>query len=163
MITALPNLHPSTSDVLSNLGDDPAIMASYPGFRHPVGGRMTTPATPVGVKRERENDNEDTKEAPPPRKRVTISRKSCIVCTEDIPRNRFPKLPHPQDDGNKHTSDVCFKCFSEHLRIEVEIKGHEGVGCPQCSKPLEESEIRKLASSWTYREYVIPNRLECSK
>jgi hypothetical protein len=136
-------------------------MASYIGYvpmKSMVSSQTPTSATPVGVKREREPDTDDAKEAPPARKRVTISRKPCIVCTEDVPKNRFPKLPHSQDDNNKHTSDVCFKCFSEHLRIEVETKGHEGVGCPQCSKPLEESEIRKLASSWTYQEYVTIDR-----
>lgn len=131
---------------------NPVTMASYPSSTLPSSSQPATAPIPIGVKREREYDHEDAKEAPPPRKRVTISRKACIVCTEDVPKNRFPKLPHAQDDTNKHTSDVCFKCFSEHLRIEVETKGHEGVGCPQCSKPLEESEIRKLASSWTYQE-----------
>ena len=129
-------------------------------------GRLATPpssytptaATLNGVKRERENDTDDTGQKPAPRKRVTISRKPCIVCTDDVPKNRFPKLPHKQDDDTKHTSDVCFKCFGEHLRIEVETKGHEGVGCPQCSQPLEESDIRKLASSFTYRECVIFDR-----
>lgn len=134
-------------------------MASYSNDTPPVNMMSSRPPSEYpfanpGVKREREHDNEDTKEATPPRKRVTISRKPCIVCTEDVPKNRFPKLPHSPDDDNKHTSDVCFKCLSEHLRIEVETKGHEGVGCPQCSKPLGESEIRKLASSWTYQEYV---------
>jgi hypothetical protein len=48
-----------------------------------------------------------------------------------VSKNRFPKLPHPQDDDEKHSSDVCFKYFSAHLRVEVETKGHERVGCPR--------------------------------
>lgn len=139
----------------------PSIMASYPYSTLHSSSQPSTAPTLIGVKRERENDDDDTSQKLVPRKRVTISRKPCIVCTEDIPNNRFPKLPHSQDDNdNKHSSDVCFKCFSEHLRVEVETKGHEGVGCPQCSKPLEESEIRKLASSYTYQEYFTRANLD---
>jgi hypothetical protein len=122
----------------------------------PPSGPMPSTSTQAGVKRERDIDNDDVNKAPI-RKKATISRKPCIVCTDDIPKNRFPLLPHKQDDNNKHSSDVCFKCFSEHLCVEVKNKGHEGVGCPQYSKALEESEIRKLASSWTYQEYVVPH------
>lgn len=129
-------------------------MASYSYLALPPSSQPSTTASLVGVKRERENDNDDPGQKPAPRKRVTISRKPCIVCTEDVPKNRFPKLPHSQDDNDSHNSNVCFKCFTEHLRVEVETKGHEGVCCPQCSKPLGESEIRKLASSYTYQEYV---------
>lgn len=142
---------------------DSENMASFGPLATPPSSHTPTAATVYGVKRERENDDDDTGQKPAPRKRVTISRKPCIVCTEDTPKNRFPKLPHKQDDNEKHSSDVCFKCFSEHLRVEVETKGHEGVACPQCSKPLEESDIRKLASSWTYREYVIPHRSQCTE
>jgi len=128
-------------------------MVSYPHSASLPSSSAPSTVTQQGIKRERENDNDELEKVPP-RKKVTISRKACIVCNEDVPRNRFPKIPHKQDDNNKHSSDVCFKCFSEHLRIEVENKGHEGIGCPQCSRPLEESEIRKLASSWTYQEYA---------
>lgn len=129
-------------------------MASRPGIRKPLGDRTLAPAATRGVKREREDDNEDPQQTPPARKRVTISRKPCIVCTEDVSRNRFPQLPHSQDGNKNHNSDVCFECFREHLRVEVETKTHEDVGCPQCSKPLEESDIRKLASEETYQECV---------
>lgn len=135
-------------------------MASYPYVKPLLPLPTATTQFVVKQEREHEHDNEDAKEEPKPRKRVTISRKLCIICTEDVPKNRFPKIPHSQDDNDKHTSDVCFKCFSEHLSIEVVTKGHEGVGCPQCSQPLEESEIRKLASSWTYQEQVAPDRLD---
>lgn len=157
----LPGTHFDPRHLVQSRPDhDPANMERFPWLAMPASNYTTTAATLVGVKREREDDGDDTGQKPAPRKRVTISRKPCIVCTDDIPRNRFPKLPHKQDDNDKHSSDVCFKCFSEHLRVEVETKGHEGIGCPQCSRPLEESDIRKLASSWNYREYVATHRLE---
>lgn len=91
---------------------------------------------------------------PPSRKKAAMSRKECSVCYDDVNKNRFPKLPHVQDDNNVHTSDVCFKCFKEHLEVEVKAKGSDAVSCPQCKKQLEESEVRKLASSFSYQEYA---------
>jgi hypothetical protein len=137
----------------------------WSNLQRPVGSALPpAPSNPIpststqgGVKRERNLDNDDADKAPA-RKKVTISRKPCIVCTDDVPKNRFPKLPHKRAANNEHSSDVCFKCFREHVRNEVEIKGHEEADCPQCSQPLEESDIRKLASSRTYKEYV---RLNC--
>jgi hypothetical protein len=99
-------------------------MASNPGFRKPFGGRVPVPAATLGVKREREDDIEDIEPSPPARKRAAIDRKPCIVCSEDIPRNRFPKLPHSQGGNKKHTFDVCFQCFREHIRVGVETKSH---------------------------------------
>lgn len=133
-----------------------ANMASTPDSVLPSGSLASSTYMQGGVKRERDDDDNDDVDKAPARKRVTIAPKPCIVCTEDVPKNRFPKLPHKQDGNNKHSSDVCFKCFREHLRVEVENKGHEAVSCPQCSKLLDESEVRKLASSRTYQEYVAP-------
>lgn len=82
-----------------------------------------------------------------------------MICADDVPKNRFPKIPHKQDENNKHDSDTCFKYYSQHLSVEIKEKGHEAVSCPQCSKTLEESEVRKLASSRTYHEYVAVDRI----
>lgn len=68
-------------------------------------------------------------------------------------QNQFPKLPHASEDkGEEHGSDVCFKCWDEHLKSEVGSKGFEAVSCPQCPKTLAEIELRKLAKRSTYRE-----------
>lgn len=101
------------------------------------------------------SDAVDSDEAPACKK-VTrpLSRRPCIVCADDVAINRFPKIPHKQDENNRHGSDACFRCYSQHLSIEIKEKGHEAVSCPQCSKTLEESEVRKLVSSRTYHEYV---------
>jgi hypothetical protein len=74
---------------------------------------------------------------------------------EKGPTKPIPKLPQKHDAGDQHSSDVCFKCYREHLRHQVKDKDSEGVSCPQCAKPLDPSEAQKLASSDTYREYVM--------
>jgi superfamily II helicase len=112
---------------------------------------MASTATPSGKKRKHNGDGDDVDQQPAPKK---TPRKVCIVCADDVPRNGFPKLPHKQDSEKPHNSDVCKKCCSERLRHEVKTKSHNAVGCPQCSKPLEQSEVQKLASSETYQEYV---------
>lgn len=131
-------------------------MSSCQNTALPEGSLASSASTKRGVKRERDHEDDDVDPAPT-RKKVTIPPKPCIVCTDDVPKNRFPKLPHKQDENNKRSSDVCFKCFRDHLRVEVENKGHEAVSCPQCSKLLDEHEVRKLASSQTYQECVTPD------
>lgn len=91
----------------------------------------------------------------PSTKSKTLPRKECILCCNDVATNHFPKLPHasdPLDAESLHSSDVCFRCYSQHLEGEVESKGIDSVRCPQCPKTLVEGEVRKLASSSTYHE-----------
>jgi hypothetical protein len=104
-----------------------------------------------GRKRKAKEEDNDLDEVPAKKK---MARKQCIVCADDVPKNQFPKFPHKQDAEGKHSSDVCKKCCSEHLSHKVKNKDHEGVSCPQCSKLLEQSDVRNLASSRTYQEYV---------
>lgn len=101
-----------------------------------------------------DGDNEDLKL--PLRKKPWTSRKRrpCVICAENIAKNQFPKLPHKQDETETHSSDVCFKCYRQYLSVEIADKGQDAVECPQCKKPLDQSEVRKLASGNTYQEYV---------
>jgi hypothetical protein len=112
---------------------------------------MASRPTPNGEKRKYDGDDSYVDKQPAPNKRP---RKLCIVCADDVPRDEFPNLPHEQDHKRPHNSDVCKQCCSEHLSHEVRNKGHEAVGCPQCSKPLKQSEVQMLASSQTYQECV---------
>lgn len=102
-----------------------------------------------GEKRKHGRDNDDVDQQSA---RKMMARKQCIVCAYDVPVNRFPKLLHKQDDGSKHSSEVCFKCCSAHLNHEVKNKAHEVISCPQCSKAFEPHEVQKLVSSRKYQE-----------
>lgn len=95
---------------------DPENMASFGPLATPPSSHTPTAATVYGVKRERGNDDDDTGQKPAPRKRVTISRKPCIVCTEDTPKNRFPKLPHKQDD-NENTAPMCVSSVLVNISV----------------------------------------------
>ncbi|KAL1588033.1 hypothetical protein WHR41_03394 [Cladosporium halotolerans] len=91
-----------------------------------------------------------------------IGRKECSVCAEDVARNQFPKVPHATTVATEqHASNVCFKCWRQHLQAEVESKEAESLACPQCSKALDQSEVKKLASSFTYREYLDKAAKKC--
>lgn len=86
------------------------------------------------------------------RKKRKISRIECIVCMNDVAKTQFPRLPHAiaGDGGHEHESQVCFKCWKEHLKSEIRSNGFQLVACPQCDKMLVEAEVRKLASSFDY-------------
>lgn len=99
---------------------------------------------PPPVKRERTVDDADVK----PRKRRSMARKECVKCCNDVVANRFPQLCHVK--AQQHVSKVCFGCWDQHLKTEVENKGFEGVSCPQCSHLLQEPEVRRLARKSTY-------------
>jgi hypothetical protein len=103
------------------------------------------------IKRERD----DSAEPPPERKRARITRKECIICVDDVAANQFPKKPHAGDD-EQHTSDVCFKCYNQHISTGVDHKGSELVRCPQCLQTLTEPEVRKLARVATYQKWEFP-------
>ncbi|KAK6432315.1 hypothetical protein LTR95_011517 [Oleoguttula sp. CCFEE 5521] len=109
------------------------------------------PSSPPTAKRKREKDGA----TPAPkqlRKRGRMGVKECIVCTENVVKSRFPKLLHAS--AEQHTSDVCFKCWEQHLKVEVVAKDREIFSCPQCSQALEADEIRKLARADTFADYL---------
>jgi len=85
-------------------------------------------------------------------------RKECAICAERVFLNQFPKDPHAfssQGDGQQHGSDVCFKCYSQHVEAEITNKGSDLVCCPQCPQILAEPEVRKLAQRCgTYQKYT---------
>jgi DNA-directed RNA polymerase subunit RPC12/RpoP len=88
------------------------------------------------------------------RQEVTIQKeKECTICLEDVATDHYPDLPHAGD--SKHGSDVCLRCWDQHLESEITSKGFEGVSCPQCSQRLLETEVRKLATKGTYDQYEI--------
>ena len=131
-------------------------MASPPGTPITPENRFTNPSNKKSTAKKRAfRDVEDTKETPITTKRYNLGRKECILCCNDVVKNQFPKLPHAaglSGEEPHHSSDICFKCYSQHLEGEVKNKGFENVRCPQCAKTLVEGEVRKLASSFTYRE-----------
>lgn len=99
-----------------------------------------------------EDDAVDQK--PPARKRITLPRKGCIVCPNNVATNQFPRVPHAQVKRDGHDSDVCRKCYQQHLGNEFKNKDQEAVSCPHCAKPLVQSEVQKLTSSQMYQEYA---------
>lgn len=82
-----------------------------------------------------------------------MRRTECSMCCTEVAVNQFPKLPHK--GATQHDSQVCLKCWEQHLETEVEAKPWDQVSCQQCSQVLEEKEIRRLASSVTYRRLVV--------
>lgn len=107
------------------------------------------PAPARSLKRKRTKNDAEESRGKRSKKRV-MARKECIICCAEVTTIRFPKLHHV--DAQQHTSDVCLGCWNQHLKSEVESKGFEGVGCPQCSYLLQEPEVRRLAQKSTYSE-----------
>lgn len=128
----------------------------HPSNTHPALTPKTTYTTPSvytptmakDTKGAQNNNNHEQTGS----KKYVMSRKLCIICTENVAANQFPKLPHKQDGATEHSSDTCFKCFRQHLDNEIKFKGHDAVTCPQCTKPLDQSEIRKTAPSFSYQK-----------
>lgn len=103
------------------------------------------PYTGRGGATKRGYDDTTPTRAQPDRKRTKISRKECLICLEDIAKNQYPRAPHAQSGSGQHSSDVCFKCYDQHIEAQVNGTGSGIVNCPQCSQALAEPEIRKLA------------------
>jgi hypothetical protein len=93
---------------------------------------------------------------PTPRRKIG-SRRECAICSDNIFQTQFPKQPHvhSQDGSEQHSSDVCFKCYGQHIEAEVDSKGPDSVSCPQCPHVLSEPEVRKLARRvGIYQKYM---------
>ena len=101
-----------------------------------------------GIKREREDSTPPNPQ--PDRKKPKLSRKECLICTDEVVKNQYPKKPHAGHE--QHTSDVCFKCYNQHIEAEIDQKGPDLVSCPQCSQTLSEPEVRKLTRVATYKK-----------
>ena len=105
--------------------------------------------TDIPTKRKLAEDQIDNGDTPTKRKKA-VERKECVTCCNSVAINRFPKLPHKS--AEKHGRDVCFECWKQHLKSEIQSKGFDSVCCPLCEEALEESEIKKLAKEETYGE-----------
>lgn len=82
------------------------------------------------------------------RKRAKLHTKECSTCCLQKAVNQFPKHVHT----SKHASEVCFKCWEEHLKAEVNNKDTASVQCAEYDEVLGEQEVRKLAGSRTYQK-----------
>ena len=133
---------------------------SAPTFMTDIGNALnaaqTTSPTNTSTKRKPGEDQVDdgdtsTKKRKKEWKQSTrFKRKECVTCCNSVAINRFPKLPHKS--AEKHGRDVCFDCWQQHLKSEIQSKGFDSVCCPLCEEALEESEIKKLAKEETYEE-----------
>ena len=100
----------------------------------------------------REHDDSASTTSLPERKKARVPRKECSVCLSDVATNQYPKKPHA---GEQHSSDVCFKCFDQHIKTQVDSTSSGIVSCPQCLQTLAEPEVRKLAKHVaTYQKYA---------
>jgi len=82
------------------------------------------------------------------RKRGGTYYRECVTCCTSKAVSQYPKLIHDA----KHASDVCFRCWEQHLECEVGSKEAGSQQCPRCEKTALEPEIRKLAKSVTYHK-----------
>lgn len=95
---------------------------------------------------------QEANEDPPKR---LLKRKECTLCCIEVALNRFPKAPHAGHE--QHGRNVCFKCWEQHLQVELNNKEWNNISCPECDKALEEHEIKKLDTSFVrpiYERYV---------
>jgi hypothetical protein len=76
--------------------------------------------------------------------------KDCIVCAEDKSWARFPE--NSPTTRCKHDPNTCLDCIEKHIKTELEDKiFHEKiVRCPECSEPLDTSEVQKHADPGTF-------------
>lgn len=87
---------------------------------------------------------------PPEHKNTGPPHKECTVCLDALSKTFFPESLHSE----QHSSDVCFKCYDEHIESELYNKHSERISCPQCPQTLTEPEIRKLTQrAVTYQKY----------
>lgn len=104
----------------------------------------------------RQTEDPDHASSPEPTSRPTkqkkttpLRRRECTVCSEQVPSNQFPRMPHR--GAGEHGRSVCFKCWEAHLGAEIAAKAWDRVACSQCDAVLDEAELRRLASSSDHR------------
>ncbi|KAM0716953.1 hypothetical protein Q7P37_006805 [Cladosporium fusiforme] len=80
----------------------------------------------------------------------------CLICSEVMTKDKFPKNHHSMKSGDEseHNSEVCWSCWDQHIDSETDSKPTSVISCAQCSKVLEEPEIRDLAATDTYEKYL---------
>lgn len=78
--------------------------------------------------------------------------KECTVCSKAAFVDQFPKSPHAGSE--KHGRDVCFSCWEQHIRSEVDSKEWNEVSCAPCDHILGEGDIKNLDLNFTSRLYL---------
>ncbi|CZT24950.1 uncharacterized protein RCC_10679 [Ramularia collo-cygni] len=87
---------------------------------------------------------------PKTRQKKKTKRSECSICNRSLANSAFPKI----SDKCDHTRDTCRKCWNAWLKEQIDSVAADQIGCVQCSRILEESDIRKLARPASYAAYL---------
>jgi len=68
--------------------------------------------------------------------------RQCIVCTEELPMEAFPQKVA---DACLHEVQCCNTCLREWIATQLDMRGADGIGCPECAEPLSHHDIHAYA------------------
>ncbi|KAF2724547.1 hypothetical protein K431DRAFT_217879 [Polychaeton citri CBS 116435] len=77
--------------------------------------------------------------------------RECVVCGDEKEPLEFLKTP--VTSRCDHTCNVCNECLHSWLATEFDVKGTEGIKCPECPQVLQYHEVQRAASSKTFETY----------
>lgn len=76
---------------------------------------------------------------------------SCMVCTDSLPPLDFPARPPTATCS--HAVSTCQSCLAQWISSEMDAKGWERIGCPECHARLGYDDIRRGASAEDFEKY----------
>jgi hypothetical protein len=97
------------------------------------------------IKRERSESSNEQREEKKPAKRRMIQ-EECIICCKDKGRNQYPLIPHQGARRDDHWA--CFKCWEDHLHVEISSQDWDKLKCLVCAQVLMRPDIQKLEASF---------------
>jgi hypothetical protein len=68
--------------------------------------------------------------------------RSCIICAEDLPTNKFLK---EITESCQHPVNICHKCLQQSIRVDLESRGWDVIRCPECRVAIQHADVQRCA------------------
>lgn len=77
---------------------------------------------------------------------LAMKRTDCTICARQLGTSAFPILS-PKCD---HKRETCRKCWNEWLQSQIGTVPADHIACTQCTRILDQSDIKRLARPAAY-------------
>ncbi|KAK5009610.1 hypothetical protein LTR28_000208 [Elasticomyces elasticus] len=71
--------------------------------------------------------------------------RECVVCGDSLAIPDFP-IFRPTD-GCAHDVQTCAGCLSRWIGAELDGKGWQSIGCPECARPMSHADVRRAVAA----------------
>jgi len=91
--------------------------------------------------------------------KIIKPQRTCVVCTDSRTLRHFPHRPATKQC--EHEANTCNRCLRRWITTQFQTKIWNQIHCPECSLPLEYTDIHEFATSEIFKQYASVRDLQC--